>query len=272
MTSELKQIDFNFIYNYISVLALVSIRFATAFSVMKSIRGILGMSGVSILSLCFSFYSIGTNLSLSVLNNTKTFFYILLTKEILIGLFIGLSMSLVFELIPFCGRLFDTFRGVQFAEQMAPEMGPRDSELEVFGGYLTLALFFSPQIFPYFIEYLFKINKYCGVLSEQENNIMLFEGLKINASTMYGFIGQIFITAIFVTLPLVVLSMMLEIGFSIISKVSPKFQIGLDLGYLRAGAGVFILFAVILNGETAEQLLVKYISSYIYSLQSILKV
>ncbi len=249
--------------NYLFVFLLLNLRGALLFSSIRILNGTIGRSASIVLSFVISVYTYPAVIYPHVLE--RPIFSI--SFEILLGLSLGVIFSLLFEVFPFVGRMLDTFRGVQFQEQVAPEMGVRDSRLEIYAGYFVLFIFFQPKIFSEIItlfslctEYLgiggFNGEKYSEISSFFENRVMIIQ-----------FVSTIFYSCFLLVFPLIVFGLIIEIGFSLMMKINSKISLGLDLGSIRAFSGLLIVPWVLVtdpNWTTPFIQIVKEVSRFLY--------
>lgn len=251
------------------ILFLLVLRHTCLIACIRPLRGVLGMSGVMVFSLVLSLWLYPYNIfDENIMENTKILYrsafvdtplWVLILKEVLKGLMLGLPLSLMFEVIPFTGRLIDTFRGVQFSEQIAPELGPRDSLLESYGGYFALWFFFSGEYAASWISLLSSVEEYMPVYGPDKMSHAMHLGQYRFA--LEGFLGDFFTVTLLVVIPLILLSLGFELVFSVLQKLTNKFNVGVELGFMRAGLGVFFLVYILYSGEQMPRLLHSLTSS-----------
>lgn len=229
------------------ILFLLNLRGTVLFASLRLLRGVIGFSGSMAISFCLSLYCF-PKYNFSEILNRPVFSIVV---EILLGLFCGLSLSFLFEFVPFLGRLVDTFRGVQFQEQVAPELGTRDSKLEIFLGFVVIAIFFQNKIFGVFVDLYLQIANKVGVGG--------FDGVSFIDTSLYfsdrrgvliELLSSLFYSSLVVVSPLIVFSMIIELGFSIVLKLNSKFHLGTDLNLIRAYAGLVITPFIVCYSES----------------------
>lgn len=228
-------------------LFLLNLRGTVFFTALRSVKGVIGISGCMTLSLALSVFSFPEYVNRSILDRPIFSIFV----EILLGLTLGLSLSFLFEFIPFLGRLIDTFRGVQFQEQVAPELGARDSRLEIFAGFVVVAYFFQPKFFLSFIELYLRITEKVGVGG--------FDGFDYIDTQLYfsdkrgalvECLSTLFHSSLAVIIPLIAFSIIIELGFSIVLKFNSKLHLGTDLTLIRAFAGLAIVPLLVSSSDT----------------------
>jgi len=246
------------------VLFLLNLRAVVLFSCPRIIMGTIGLSGCLTLSFVLSLFCFPSEVPEKIL--TRPGFSLIC--EITLGLMLGVILSYLIEFIPLVGRLIDTFRGVQFQEQVAPELGIRDSRLEIFGGYVVLFLLFQTQIFSHLVELFLNCSDSLGIGG-------LRQGVFIDTSQYFNdkrgvlidLLSTIFYSALIIVSPLVVFSLSLELGLSILMKVNTKCSLGLDLSLVRALVGIFVLPLILQFSDSWSVLLsdlVRILLSFIY--------
>jgi len=233
---------------HIILFFLLVLRHGIILYFITALRGVLGFTGMIALSVACSLFAFPVEVSVPPAAQNYDVIYLSL-REVTIGLLIGVPLGLVFEIIPFVGRLIDTFRGAQFAEQLAPEMGPRDSQLESYGGFFTLWIFFQGEYAGRFVELLVKANEAFPIYSvlAQNPSQSIFD---IELSTFQEFLSSFFSICLIVALPLIIFSLATELSLSVLQKLCARFQVGLELTLGRALLGVLFMIFLI-NWSTA---------------------
>jgi flagellar biosynthesis protein FliR len=230
----------------IVVFFLLFLRHVCLIVCIRPLRGVLGVSGVMVLSTVLSFWLYPEDiLHKPIEDSLSRPLPALVFKEAVLGLCIGMPCALVFEAVPFIGRLIDTFRGVQFAEQIAPELGPRDSMLESYGAYLALWFFFEGMYAKKWIALLISIESTFPVMGSFQDPDSKF---LFHRDALETFLGDFFVISLLVIIPLVLISLSFELVLSVLQKLSSKFSLGVELSMLRAGLGVFFLMYVLYSG------------------------
>ncbi|HMO19080.1 MAG TPA: flagellar biosynthetic protein FliR [Oligoflexia bacterium] len=234
------------------VFFLLFIRHSIILFLITPLRGVLGSSGIIIVSLGISFFIFPEQLIIPTVSESKDFFSLCI-RQVGIALLIGIPISLVLEIVPFTGRLIDTFRGAQFSEQLAPEMGPRDSQLESYGGLFVLWIFFEGQYAGRIIEILIKAMDTFPVISDlsvsstkpgslNPDSLMIWH---VDLARFGEFLSSFFSICIIIVLPLIIFSLALELSLSVLQKLCSRFHVGVELTLLRAVLGVVFLLILI---------------------------
>lgn len=241
----------------LTILFLLMVRHGCMLACIRPLRGVLGVSGVIVVSLSLSMWMYPLeildqlHLPLHLPQKVHSLFPFLL-REVLIGLLIGLPCALLFEVVPFMGRLIDTFRGVQFAEQIAPEMGSRDSLLESYGGYFAIWFFFNSAYVSEWIRILLHADQ---VFPRYEAGKKFSTGsFLFQREALEVFLGEFFTTCIMVVIPLIMVTLSFELVLSALQKINSKFHLGHELSFGRAGMGVFFLCFLFYSGFQASSL------------------
>ncbi len=234
-----------------AILFLLVLRHTCMIACIRPLRGLLGVSGVMVLSLAVSLWLYPVTIldaESSLLQEMSL--VSLIIKEVVLGVGVGLVCALFFEVLPFVGRLIDTFRGVQFAEQIAPELGPRDSLLESYGGYFTLWFFFAGLYAREWVALLSLVEETFPVIKVPESTAL---NLFHHRSLLESFVGDFFTISLIVVMPLVLLSLSFELLLSVLQKLNTKFSLGVELSLLRGGMGVFFLCYLLYSGTQAPK-------------------
>lgn len=208
---------------YINTFYVLFLKYSLIIAIPRPIRNVLGLSVSFILSLMLSCFH------MSLLDKIPTieqdFYFILLTQGMQ-SVFFGLFISLILEFIPILCRMIDTLRGNQLSEQFAPELGPRDSQLEMYSALMIPMLFFKG---PYFLKLLELIIDTPTISRVNNFDITYFNLIIKN--------GLSFI--LIIVFPIIMIYMILELMNVALSKLLPKLNIGFELGMLKACLGVF---------------------------------
>lgn len=217
------------------LLFLLNLRGTVFFASIRLLKGVIGTSGCLALSFVLSLYVYPAEIYVGILD--RPVFSIIV--ELLIGLFLGFSLSFLFEFVPYIGRLVDTFRGVQFQEQVAPELGVRDSRLEIYAGFFTVWIFFNHRVFSKFMEIYLNFTEKLGVggfngLSFLDISVLLND----KRGALIETLSNVFYSSLFIVGPLIIFSLIIELGLSILLKFNSKFHLGSDLNIIRAFAGL----------------------------------
>lgn len=236
----------------LSALFLLNLRGTVLFSSVRILRGTIGFSGCLALSLSLSIFGFPNSVSEKIL--TRPFFSIIF--EILVGLFLGIIFSLLMEIVPLLGRFIDTFRGVQFQEQVAPELGARDSKLEIYAGYIVLFIFFQTKVFSEIVLLFGSCTNNLGIGGLRgEDFLDSAQYFSDYRSTLIDLLTKIFYSSLVIVSPLVIFSLCLEIGLSLLMKINSKCSLGLDLSLMRAFAGLAVLPLIVNFSDTWTYLL-----------------
>lgn len=198
----------------LSNILFITLSITIFLSAIKQLRVFIGYSSIIAFSTILSFY-----ISQHLKHNNfliKNYFIMCLAFFVL-----GNILSFLLEFIPSNMRIVDAFRGTQYSEQFAPELGNRDSYLETYSTILIIAIFFESNFFLKSLETLLNI---FIVSLESESIVSLF---KIeNLIALVGYYLEFSIKFIF---PLILFSIIIELSISFIQKMNPKMQLGHEL-------------------------------------------
>ena len=216
----------------------IFIRTIVCLGIVKPLRSVIGLSGNLILSLCITLFvaqfSEFEN-SLTVQEFTVTEFF----KEAVVGVIFGITISLLFEIFPFVGRMIDTFRGNQFSEQIAPELGVRDSVLEIYASLAMPAIFFNG---PYYLKF---IEIYSSYQYTKLSGKALLDDYFLNSNFVFLMSNAVLEIAVILIFPLILVALSLEISLAVFQKLYSRFQVGIELGLLRTGFGIIFLLLLV---------------------------
>jgi len=232
------------------LLFLLVVRNSVMLTCIGPLKGVLGVSGVLTLSVALSIWLYPQDvLLLPKPDQPSPDIIFLALREVAIGLLIGLPFALIFEILPFVGRMIDTFRGVQFAEQIAPEMGPRDSMLESYGGLFALWIFFEGAYAGEWNRIILRAIEVFPVWGMDGSKTSTFLSLRVEMGALQIFLAELMTTCLIAVLPLIILSFVLELALSVLQKLCTRFHVGVELSLVRAGMGVLFLVLIIASGE-----------------------
>lgn len=164
--------------------------------------------------------------------------FILFIKEAFLGFIIGFLVSQIFFLYEWAGQFMDFARGASIQSQLVPQMG---SPTSILGGllfHLAIVLFFSLGLYRMAIEGIlqsfidFKIFSF--FLTEEFFSSLI-------PKIIYSF-KNLFKASFSLAMPLIAVSLIIDIGFSLINRLVPSFNAFFMSMPLKVITGIFILF------------------------------
>jgi flagellar biosynthesis protein FliR len=139
---------------------------------------------------------------------------------------------LMVELIRMCGRLCDSLRGAQYAEQITPELGERVSLLESFGQYLAQYLFFTAGI--HHIAFLIA---YQGLAFFEQVKFPILPMLRISAEALER--------GLVLAAPLIVVGFLSDLSTMFLSRGLVKINVFFESLPLRLLSGLSVFWVVL---------------------------
>lgn len=161
------------------------------------------------------------------------YLFILLVKEITIGLFIGFGSVFIFELFTFAGSIAGKQMGLGMAEMMDPTQMIRSS---LVGQFWTLAMmigFFSLDFHHFLIKTV----------------VHNFQIIPLGAGSFPAELGEMYVNAgrnLFyvgfqLAAPAIVFMMMLDTAIALMARIMPSLPVFLIVLPLKVGMGLFII-------------------------------
>lgn len=167
----------------------------------------------------------------------------LFATEAFYGFCLALPIALVFYLLPYLGRLIDTYRGAQFAELMLPGSGEKVTSLEQLGDLLALFLLFLPFVYsPLFVLLVAPI--------EAPNNYVQAQWIQ----SFVQLFGDILAIGFWLAAPIGLACFVLDAASGIISKFAKRVNLVVELMPLKLLLGIVMLILLLVLGVSLEQL------------------
>lgn len=180
-----------------------------------------------------------------------TYFFLLLGKEVIVGMTFGYITKLVFGIIEIAGQLVDFQSGFSMGNMFDPAMGTQASYYGRIYYWIGLSLFFILNIHHKMIE---AILKSFVIIPITKANIFNF-----NLVGILAVFSKVFELALYLAAPMIILVLATDIVLGIISKSVPQINV-LMLGMpLKALVGYLMTFIMIST-------LIKNIADNIYLL------
>lgn len=181
----------------------------------RNIPSMIKVALAAFLSLIVNFYLYPINPEVKDL----TYFAIILLiiKEVIIGFIFGLLTNFIFYIYECAGQWMDYFRAANSMNQLVPSLDNPSSSLGGFMFSLSLALFFSLDLHIPFFSGLLK-------------SFILFPPQEFNVTTLeesYWLVfleisSQLFFLALEISLPILVISLLLDICFGLLNRLVPE--------------------------------------------------
>lgn len=218
-------------------LLLILIRITTFISQVPgfSFKGVPNIFKVG-LSLSFSLI-VYVNTPEFITVDSLLFFFMLIIKEILIGMFLGLIVTLIFGAIEIAGQFVDFQSGFSMGSIFDPSMGKQASYYGRIYYWMSLSLFFILNLHIGVIESIIKSFNYIpiGDINFVTQDIKGLINLFVNT----------FEIAFNLAAPMVILVLITDIVLGIISKSVPQINV-LMLGMpIKALVGYMLTFAML---------------------------
>ncbi len=174
----------------------------------------------------------------------------LTVSELLLSVALALTVRLIFFGVDIAGQLMSTTMGLSMATVFNPEIG-QSTELARFYGVIAIILFFALDLHHQVIIALIESFRFIPAGG--------FSG-KDFVEPLVGLVGRVFVFAVRVSLPLIIVMMVVNIVLGILYKVIPQFNL-FFVGYpLYIGLGFLVVllglpfFITALKGAFSEGL------------------
>ena len=178
---------------------------------------------------------------------------VLLVKEALIGLTIAVFLVVLFEMLAAAGAFIDLARGATIANVLDPSTQQQSSIASVFLLQLFLVLFFSLGG----ARLLLRALGESFVVAPPGRPLPPRFTAEGGVEAMAGLLGDLFVVAVQLAAPVLVVMFLLDVALGLINRVAPQIQV-FFLGFtIKASIGLLVLFAVL--GITFEQLIAEFL-------------
>jgi flagellar biosynthesis protein FliR len=157
-----------------------------------------------------------------------------LVLEIVVGGALGFLVMIVFSAVQSAGMLLDMFSGFQVAQSFDPQAGIDGAQFTRLFHMTALALLFASGGYQLII----------GGLARTFSALPLGGGIDLTepVEAMTGAVGQMLISAVQITGPLLVVLFLADVGLGLLTRVAPA------LNALALGFPLKILITLILGG------------------------
>ena len=156
-------------------------------------------------------------------------------KEVLIGLAIGLSVSVVLWAVEAAGFFIDNQRGAAMASSLNPMSGEQTSPLGILLAQMVAVLLFSSGLFAQFLVVLFTTYKVWPVWS-------FFPALNPAAPQMFlGWLDFLMKATVVLSAPVFIAMFLSELGLALVSRFAPQLQVFFLAMPVKSAVGIFML-------------------------------
>ncbi|MGC4030483.1 MAG: flagellar biosynthetic protein FliR [Tepidisphaeraceae bacterium] len=139
----------------------------------------------------------------------------LAVKEIVIGVTMAVTVTLVFDAFAMAGALVDQFRGVTSDEALDPTGGEQTSAMAAFYKLLALVLFLSAGGYQLLLQALVDSLQFLPLTTVPDT----FHGT-LAASDLLTFFGRLLVLAVQISAPVLLLSVVTDVAIALLSRLS----------------------------------------------------
>lgn len=175
--------------------------------------------------------------------NTVLEYAVIVIKEAIVGLLVGLGASICTSIMNFAGAIADMETGLSMVTLMDPSSREHSSITGVFYQYVLMLLMIATGMYRYLFAAL------ADTFTLIPINGAVFHGDRL-VDAMLQFLGDYIIIGFRIVLPIFCTILLLNAILGVLAKVSPQmnmFAVGMQLKIL-VGLGVFYLTAGMLPG------------------------
>src|SRR3989344_6676688 len=193
--------------------------------------------GVSMLLAVFLYPILVTSTSSQPDIDTMKMFALFL-KEILFGLAIGFSASMIFYGFEAAGQMIDNQRGVSLARILIPELGEQSSISGAFLFQFAIVLFLSLGGHRFFLESFAHSYEVLPLLSFPESAAGLLPLLDL----FMKMTGQVLFISVQIAAPVIIAILIADIILGVANRVAPQINVW-ELGFnVKGYLGILMLF------------------------------
>ncbi len=242
MDQYLRQLGINI--NFPFSLIMAALIWARVLSVVSVVPFLFGKPvprmvrvGVSMLLAVFLYPILVTSTSSQPDIDTMKMFALFL-KEILFGLAIGFSASMIFYGFEAAGQMIDNQRGVSLARILIPELGEQSSISGAFLFQFAIVLFLSLGGHRFFLESFAHSYEVLPLLSFPESAAGLLPLLDL----FMKMAGQVLFISVQIAAPVIIAILIADIILGVANRFAPQINVW-ELGFnIRGYLGVLLLF------------------------------
>ncbi|HKM05137.1 MAG TPA: flagellar biosynthetic protein FliR [Lachnospiraceae bacterium] len=169
---------------------------------------------------------------------------IIIMKEALVGLLIGLGANICTSIISFAGRMMDMEMGLSMASLMDPTTKENATITGLFFQYLVTLILITSGMYQFILKALVETYTLIPV------NGAIFHVNRL-MTAMISFMSEFIIIGFRICLPVFATNMILNAVLGILAKVSPQmnmFAVGMQLKILVGLAILFLTIGMLPNG------------------------
>lgn len=184
---------------------------------------------------------------------------LLVVKELVVGLIIGLGSSMCMHIVSMAGRLIDMEIGLSAASLMDPTFRDSATITGVFYKFIFLALMITTGTYQYILKAIMETYELIPV-----GHMNFAVGSLLE--TITGFMGKYFLISFQIALPVFAVILLMNMVLAVLAKVAPQmnlFAVGMQIKILAGFATVYVAMWVI---PTAAELLFKEMRVMIVSI------
>lgn len=183
-------------------------------------------------------------------------------KEVGVGIIIGIIFNMPFHIFILSGALMDAFKGSQPPYNGSFISGGEGTPTSTLLGYLSLIIIFSSGYFNEFIKYSLLIFKTWPIH-------LMFPKYSINdVGLMLNMLNILFIKAVFVISPIVMISILIDLGTLVLAKQLP--QVNPTMLVMPIKAIVISAFLILLINKLVFSDFFDF-ETYVFHFESIIK-
>ncbi|MEK6557429.1 MAG: flagellar biosynthetic protein FliR [Candidatus Margulisiibacteriota bacterium] len=191
------------------------------------------------LILAYLFYILYTPTQLHLsLDNNLLAILMLVSAELLLGIFIGYIALLIFSVIQFCGNLIDIMTGMHVASVLDPMTHEQQSLLGQFQYILALLLFLNFNGHHFILHAL---NKSFSMLPLGTLSFKITD-----PSTFIGIVNSTFVIGFQLATPIIAILFLIDFSLGIIAKGVPQMNVFMTGMPLKSMVGFFALLIALL--------------------------
>jgi flagellar biosynthesis protein FliR len=173
---------------------------------------------------------------------------LLLAKEALVGLALGLCAALVFLAAEAAGQLIDVARGASMAESLVPQSGTRASPVADLYLQLAVVVFLALGGHRLFLQALARSYEVIPVTALPSS-----AGLGALAFAVIDMTGQMLVVAVGLATPVLLAAVLTDLALGLVNRVAPQLNawvLGMPAKAL-VGAALVLLTLSLVAGEVA---------------------
>lgn len=211
------------------------------------------------LSLFLAYLLYMTSEPVELVYDTVFEYALLVLKETVVGLLIGLGAGMCMQIVTFAGRIIDMEMGLSAASLMDPSFHDSVTVSGLFLKYIFSLLLITSGMYQYIIKALMETYTLIPV------NAARFEIGNI-MSTMISFVTQYFVIGFQIALPVFAVTLVMNAVLGILAKVAPQmnlFAVGIQIKILAGLAALYLSMWLV---PTASELLFKEMKRMIVSM------